>query len=539
MSTKIIIPDALDTLATAPQCVDNQYVPEKLFERIKKRGKSLKQVVDRILEEHGGDPFMGPSDDDAKILLRTQRNEYNRSLIYARQVVVNRAAFWNSPALVVSELTDDVEYLAELIRNQSIVPYLYKETSFEQPPSNFDLFLGKKAMKYLVNALGTSPIRCVRLSPNEIENNDQTKNLSTRFYTEFTKLLKFENKERIDQIAHILLPENIDDEVLDGAKKKIREVAKKIDQLTNNQVVGREHVYQAFIVTPGTKVSHGFYRSEKLTFEIKKWVDAIYSSNLPDALGILTFVPEGLPTAYDLGMIWSLGRKRKKNYTGTDLFDEVIDRARNKNTWDLWNKFQQSANLILPSPDQLTHKDILEIRNLDSWEQMMIQLEDFLDPKPMNEVVREFDYKQSVDEMLGIFSQFNRALSAWYLQKTGMDRQATAEKFAVCIGRIYQLGKWMVGLLFSREGALFPILPLRGVLAPNLDQDNLRFGIEAGLFFVNEKGINWRRSQLIQKMQNQLTVGTDEVKKMVEDIIGLFPETAPYLKPSLSAEMEG
>jgi len=97
----------------------------------------------------------------------------------------------------------------------------------------------------------------------------------------------------------------------------------------------------------------------------------------------------------------------------------------------------------------------------------------------------------------------------------------------------------MIGLLFSREGAVFPILPPPGVVAPNLDQDNLRFGIEAGLFFVNEKGINWRRSQLIQKMQNQLTVGTDEVKKMVEDIIGLFPETAPYLKPSILAEMEG
>jgi len=439
MSTKIYNPDVLDTLATAPQCVDNQYVPEKLFKQITKRGKSLKQVVDRILEEHGSDPFTGPRDEDAKILLRTQRNEYNRSLIYARQVVVNRAAFWNSAALVVSELTDDVECLAELIRNQSIVPYLYKETSFEQPPSNFDLFLGEKAMKRLVNALGTNPIMCVRLSPDENENNDQTKNLSTRFYTEFTKLLAFENRERIDQIAHILLPESIDDEILDGMKKKIKEVADTIDQLTNTQVVGREHVYQEFIVIPDTKVSHGCYRSEKLTFEMKKWVDSIYSSNLPDALGILTFVPEGLPTAYDLGMMWSLGRKRKKNYTGTDLFDEVIDRARNRNTWELWNKFQQSANLILPSPDQLTHKDILEIRNLDSWDQMMMQLNDFLDPKPIVEGGREFDYKQSTDEMLGIFSQFNRALSAWYLQKTGMDRRATAEKFAVCIGQYTKL----------------------------------------------------------------------------------------------------
>lgn len=59
------------------------------------------------------------------------------------------------------------------------------------------------------------------------------------------------------------------------------------------------------------------------------------------------------------------------------------------------------------------------------------------------------------------------------------------------------------------------------------------------MFLITKKGIDWRRSQLIQKMDRELVVKTDEVKKMIEQMVQLFPEAAPYLKPTLSAEMEG
>lgn len=539
MRTILIQPDDLDTLATSPQCIDNQFVPQSLFEKLTKgkRKKSLKQVIDRIFEEHGGDPYIGPVDKDANLLLKTERNEYNRSLIYAKQIVVNRAAFWNSAHLVVSELSEDVEGLAELINRKAIVPYLYKENSLDEPPRNFDLFLGEKAMRRLVDALGTHDVKCVRLSTDKEENDSQTSNLSTRFHTEFTKLSAFENRQRVDQIVEMLLPEDISPETIIGLKKKILSVAQEVDEKRKTQSVGREHIYQWFIVEPDTKVSHGIYRSAPFTFEIKKWVDAIYASNLPDALGILTFVPEGFPTAYDLGMTWNLGKKRKKRYSGTEMIDEVIDRARNEATWKKWNEFQKNASLMyLPSPDQLTHKDILEIRELNSWQQMMKTLEVFLDPISSD---GKFDYNDSVPEMWESFDQFNRTLSSWYIEKTGTNRAKNAEKYAVGIGRVYQWGEWMVGLLFGPNGAVIPILPARGVKAPDLNQEELRLGIEAGLFFVNKNGINWRRSQLVQRMQNQLIVNTEEVRTMIEQVIKLFPESAPYLKPALSAEMEG
>jgi hypothetical protein len=217
MPTVLIQPNELDTLATSPQCIDNQFVPQTLFERLTKarKKKSLKQVVDRILEEHGGDPYLGPADKDANLLLRTERNEYNRSLLFAKQIVVNRAAFWNSANLVVSALSEDVTGLAELICKQAIVPYLYKEDTLDQPPKNFDLILGEKAMKRLMEALGTRNVNCVRLSAEKEQNDSQTSALATRFYTEFTKVLAYENKEKIDDIVQILLPEDASQEIID------------------------------------------------------------------------------------------------------------------------------------------------------------------------------------------------------------------------------------------------------------------------------------------------------------------------------------
>jgi hypothetical protein len=539
MSTHIVPPNDLESLATAPQCVDNQFTPDSLFRRISAGKTTLKRVVDRILEEHGGDPFMGPADKDANLLLRTQRNEYNRSLLYARQVVVNRAAFWNSASLVVSELSNDVDYLAELIRNNVIVPYLYKELSFDEPPSGFKLILGEKAMGRLIGVLGSSEVRCVRLSPEKEKNDIQTSSLSTRFFGEITKLRYHSELEKINQIAQLLLPENISTEAETEFKEKLRVVSREVDQLAETQSVGREHIYQKFIVQPNTEVPHGVYRSEPFTFEIKKWVDAIYTSNLPDALGILTFVPEGFPTAYDLGMTWSFGRKNKQKHTGAELIQEAVDRTRTEGTWRLWDRFQKSATMILPNPDQLSHQDILTIRDFGAWQHMMHTLENFLDPVSLD---GKFDYNYSTREMWEAFSQFNRALSAWYLKKSGIKRSQVAGnivEYAVGIGRILQYGEWMIGLLYGDGGAIIPILPPKNVQPPPLEKGKIRLGIEAGLFFIDKTGIDWRRSQLIQRMDKELELGTDEVRGMISQIIKLFPEAAPYLRPSLSAEMEG
>jgi len=527
MSTNIIVPDELDRLATAPQCVDNQFVPYDLFKRLNKKKKTLKEVTDRILEEHGGDPFLDVKDEDANLLLVTQRNEYNRALIFSRQVIVNRAAFWNTPALVVSELTDDVDALAELIKNRRIVPYLYKEDAFDDPPKKFGTIFGERAMNRLLTAIGTETVNCVRLALSKRENEIRTDILSKRFRTELIDPIKRGNDDALEQIAYILLPENVDQEEFNAMKEKIRKMARKIDNLAEKQPIGREDVYKAFITVPETNPAHGLYRSGRFVFEIKKWVDAIYTSNLPDALGILTFAPEEFPTAYDLGMSWSLGRKVRQNYAGSDMITEVIDRTKSQAILSLWNEFQKGANLILPSPDQLTHHDILEIRELGAWEIMMTNLENFVDMQCESTI------------MVESFAQFNRALSSWYLKKTDDDRLRTAEKFAIGIGRIYQLGEWMVGMLYGQDGQAIPILPSLGVKPPDLNANDLRFGIEAGLFFINQRGINWRRSQLIQRMEHQLVVGVEDVRKLIDQITTVFPETVPYLKPTLTAEMQG
>lgn len=536
MHTKIIPPQALDPLATAPQCADNQFVPQKIFQRISNGKTTLKNIVDRILLEHGNDPFVGVKDKDASLLLTTVKTEYNRALIYSKQVVANRNAFWNSPTLIVSELSNDVENLAVLIEQGVIVPYLFQESSFDQPPARFDISLGEKAMKRLCDKLAGVQVRCVRLAPNDVENEEQTKAFSSRFIGEFTRLVNYEERDTINRLTQILLPEQADRQVEQALKQKVQGLADWMDQTKRQQIVRREDIYQQYIVIPRTPTSHGIYRSDPLTFELKKWIDAIYNSNLPDALGILTFVPEGFPTAYDMGMAWAIGKKAKKENTGIGLIEEVVDRARRETTWKQWNIYQKNASLILPSPDQLSYGDILEIRELNMWHSMMVALEKFINPVSSE---GKFEYNYYAREMWEAFSDFNNALSSWYLKKTEGQRLLKSEKYALAIGRVYQYGEWMVGLLFGKDNAIFPVLPPRGVQPPPLDKEEIRFGLEAGMFLITKKGIDWRRSQLIQKMDRELVVKTDEVKKMIEQIVQLFPEAAPYLKPTLSAEMEG
>lgn len=537
MQTKIIPPQALDPLATAPQCADNQFVPQKIFQRISEGKTTLKKIVDRILLEYGGDPLVGTEDTDAKLLLTAVKTEYNRALIYSKQVVANRNAFWNSPTLIVSELSNDVENLAALISQGVIVPYLFEESSFDQSPARFDISIGEKAMKRLCDNLDKSQVKCVRLSPNDKENKKQTKTFSSRFIGEFTKLLNFEERETVNRLTQILLPEQINPEIEQALKNKVKDLASWISQTTQEKAIRREDIYQQFVVIRDTPTSHGIYRSDPLTFELKKWVDAIYNSNLPDALGILTFVPEGFPTAYDLGMAWALGRKANKvENTGMGLIEEVVDRTRHEATWKLWDVYQKSASLILPSPAQLTYGDILEIRELSAWHSLMAALDKFINPIGEHGT---FEYNYYAREMWEAFSNFNQSLEGWYLKKTEGKLLLKAEKYAVAVGRIYQWGEWMVGLLYGKDNSIFPVLPPKGVQPPPLNQDEIRFGIEAGMFLITKAGIDWRRSQLIQKMDRELVVKTDEVRQMIEQIVRLFPESAPYLKPTLSAEMQG
>lgn len=537
MQTKIIPPQALDPLATAPQCADNQFVPQKIFERISEGKTTLKDIVDRILLEHSGDAFVGAEDADANLLLTTVKTEYNRALIYSKQVVANRNAFWNSPTLIVSELGNDVENLAALISEEVIVPYLFQESSFDQPPARFDISIGEKAMKRLCDKLANSQVKCVRLSPSDEENNEQTKTFTSRFLGEFTKLLNFEEKDTVNRLTQILLPEHINPQVEQALKDKVYGLANWIDQAKRQQIVRREDIYQQSVVIPHTPTSHGIYRSDPLTFELKKWIDAIYNSNLPDALGILTFVPEGFPTAYDLGMAWALGRKANKvENTGMGLIEEVIDRTRHEATWKLWDTYQKSASLVLPSPAQLTYGNIREIRELNAWHSLMTALDKFVNPISDE---GKFEYNYYAREMWEAFSNFNQSLESWYLKKAEGRLLQKAEKYAVAIGRIYQWGEWMVGLLYGKDNSIFPVLPPKGVQPPPLDQDTIRFGIEAGMFLITKTGIDWRRSQLIQKMDRELVIKTDDVRQMIDQIIRLFPESAPYLKPTLSAEMQG
>jgi len=290
--------------------------------------------------------------------------------------------------------------------------------------------------------------------------------------------------------------------------------------------VNREDLYSKWICQPNSAPAIGQYRDDGYTFAIKKWFDALYCSNLPSSIGALSFVPKDFPTAYDLGVSWQLGQNKTQIGGSREVFEEVLQRAKNENTQRLWDSFQEQANIVIPSPHELTHRDILEIRTWNIWDEMMTNLDLYIDGKIDSE------------EMLKIYKYFNEVLGQWWIKKNSAN---IADRYAVGIGRIYQLGKFMFGLIRTQVGDI-PILPKEGVDIPDLNKDTTRWGLEVGLFAIGKMGIDWRRTQLIQRMKNEMRVSTDEVRKSIHELIKIFPELIeklPQIRPSDFAEAEG
>lgn len=540
LRTKIIEEDDLSGIVTVPQCVDNQFVTEKLFKRMVKEKRPLLEILNQAIREQSDDPSVPHKDPDARELWESQKAEYNRALLFSRKVVINRAAFWNTPVLIAASIGSERDEFSELLWNGTIIPFLLSEKKFDEVPKDFSVIYGEKAIQSIAEFLaGLGNVRkeqkfdvtCVRFRKDDDENEDRLTIFFKRFREELQSPISAGNKRDyfLERLAKTLLSTE-DQQEIDNFKPILFGVVKEINQwLVGGKGVNREDLYKTWICQPDTLPAVGQYRDDGYTFALKKWFDALYCANLPSSIGALTFVPRDFPTAFDLGVSWQLGQNKKQVGGSRDVFDEVLGRAKNDESQRLWKSFQEQSELVIPSPHELTHKDILEIRSWNIWDEMLTKLDLYIDGSI------------SADEMLGVYRYFNEVLGQWWLNKDKGRREDTAERFSVAVGRVYQLGKFMFGLLRTLAGDI-PILPREGTDIPDLDKDNTRWGVEVGLFVIGKWGIDWRRTQLIQRMKNEMKVSSDEVRKSVHELIRIFPELAeklPKIKPSDFAEAEG
>ena len=176
----LISPEALEADAVVPQCMDNQYVSDEIFQEMTRRGVDYRD------------------DEIAAARERAFRTEFIRSLVYSSQVVIQRAYLNNSDFLYKNyqpENGQNLRAFAELIRQHAIIPFLYQESSFTDNLA-FDVRNeGGIATQALLDEVGDG-VRCVRLGVGDADNARATDHMATAFGAGVTRLNNLGSLER-------------------------------------------------------------------------------------------------------------------------------------------------------------------------------------------------------------------------------------------------------------------------------------------------------------------------------------------------------
>lgn len=271
-----IRPDQLEPGAVIAQSLDNQWVPDDLTVDMIEQGKSLDQVAGRRVRE--------------------VRAEYFRSLINASQVVINRAYFYNNPAISrdLMEEGEDRTAHRNLLASGAIAPFLLNERHpAQEPPAHLHVRReGFTAWQETLEGMpATDRVRCVRMAWGDSDDDRENKeNTRIRLFQPFTEKVQGLTAKNIDALAAQVgvAPENADE-----FGRRLGEVVGYSNSLSvRRQPVVRNTLYEEFVSVPGTNVAEGRYDRDKLfAKEIKQLLDLIYNVNLADALGRYPLTP--------------------------------------------------------------------------------------------------------------------------------------------------------------------------------------------------------------------------------------------------------
>jgi hypothetical protein len=497
---------------TLPQCIDNQFVPRHVFEAMVAGGHTLDSIVRETL---GGAPG-----DVAKAYAVAQKTEYVRSLLYSRRVVINRAGFWNTATLINAALGADRAGLVRLMAQGSILPILFKERRLDQLPKFGVLEQGKKAVISLAKDPDLADLICVNLGGDDDDLNAQKiTTVSTAFQTELGRLLKtprpeeefvrvaqhlLVGRDRVGRRRFRLFGRRSDDDV-QALAVELTEVAR----WAATNTFDREEVYKKFIVKArrDENPALGVYRGGPRAFERKVWIDLIYNSNLPQFLDARTFTPQTFPTPLDLGLSWAITSQRSATLhaeRGDAVVDEIIDRVRARQSAEAWNVILRKATVAIPSPHEIDHNDLVEIRATDEWVAMIAAMERHID-SPLDTA--------GLAEMHDTYRAFLRRLDAWWIEH-GRQRR---EEMAAGVVKAYRIGEWMVGLL-QVAGAIFPIVRIPDIpLLPGAD-GMVKVMVQTTLYVFDKANVSLERSQAVRSLEKAQLVSYDTLMRLQGEV---------------------
>jgi hypothetical protein len=436
---ELISPDGLEADAVVPQCLDNQYVSDEVFQ----------DMISRGIDYTSGEV--------AAAREREFRTEFIRSLVYSSQVVIQRAHLKNSEFLYKNyepqSGRENLYAFARLIREHAIIPYLYRESSLTDKVDFQVRTEGDIALQALLREVGDN-VRCVRLALKEGANDRATAIMATDFGEGIARLNGLSTEQRKAMASELFSDrellqkdydwqkfENAVDNLADYAFSRIRELRREEKKMT------RQILYQDCFAAGSSdqerakNVALGRFKTpgpdSPFLLSLKKYVDLVYNTNLPDHLKRYTFTPANMPSRMALQDDPGQGFEHEQISAMIKDGEDVLEWARRM----FAARTQPAMNLPLLS--KLSVADVVAIRQLPEWEPFKDAQQQIL-----KNPLKCLDNMEAFEES---FDSFQRALSEWY--NITYKRDKTERRYGSLVSLALSVG----GLLVVARSNLGPM----------------------------------------------------------------------------------
>lgn len=438
--------------AIVPQALDNQWAPTKVLKSLSMRKKPLSDWKDR-----------------KKVVL----SEWRRSLVYAPQVVVNRAALFNNSVVVDDYAGDNKKYFQELLSRRVIVDYLLTEEAPDQRPS-FDIS-DEKWDRWL-EVIKETDLACVRLDWGRQD--DDFKNISAVFHGYIQSL------NMPDRTDHLTNAFKISKKYREDFRKKLIEVASyAFNVASQGKNIVRNDLYKKFVCEDGSRIDDGYYDKDKpFAIQLKEIFDLRYTVNLPDALGRYAFTPKGSPDRTALG---DVNQSNLQNLLSEDRVPKFIDSIKRMEFATL------NDALYLKGLDILSLGDVIEVRATDEWEKYTASLNSLL--------ASPLQFEDKVDDVAADFAKLNKKITDLKIQKIKKSTSGIVSQWQPSMMVVVAIGGALAELtLDSTDPSRILVKSLSGPISVGLAPVAVNLKIAAGAYVDLGISINFMRSKVNQ-----------------------------------------
>jgi hypothetical protein len=500
----LIGPDQLEADAVVPQCLDNQYVSDRLFSYLTELDADYNHPEVR------------------KMRAQEVQTEFVRSLVYSSQVVINRAFMKNNEYLYRNYQTqsrDDFLAFARLLREKAVVPFLFTESSLV---GNSGLALrdeGERAIQGLDREVGED-IVCVRMAVDDTANDEIGSEMARQFAQGLTRIRHLDPERRNAMASELFRePQRLHEtgcwEAFNEALTRLAVYAfqKGGDLADQGGALTRTHVYGEHFVNPSSNdrqvreaITLGRFRKpdrdNPFVLELKKLVDLVYNTNLPDLLGRYTFTPVTLPSRTALQDKPAVGAKHTQ-LQGVLTNQEALYFIRRT----FMDETQRAMNL--PLLRDLTMADVVELRRLPEWEK-------FKDSQKLilTNPLRCLDY---FEHFQNDFDAFQRAMSEWYNRK--YERPRTEERYVSIVSFVLQVAGRVLVMGLGKE---HPLGRVAAGFAPDLIPKKVKgyaAKLMVGVYDKGQKHLDKDRSYSLELMRTSEELTGDEVRELIHRLI--------------------